>query len=101
MLPKAASTASANPIAINANDQIFSAAEFREVILASRNGSPVRLRDVGDVIDNVENVRLAGWVDGQPAVIVDIQRQPGANIIETANRVKALLPKLRSAVPPP
>ena len=85
---------------INANDQIFSAAEFRDVILASRNSAPVRLRDVGDVIDNVENVRLAGWVDGQPAVIVDIQRQPGANIIETANRVKALLPKLRSTVPP-
>ena len=55
---------------------------------------------MGDVIDNVENVRLAGWVDGQPAVIVDIQRQPGANIIETANRVKALLPKLRATVPP-
>jgi hydrophobe/amphiphile efflux-1 (HAE1) family protein len=86
--------------AINANDQIFSAAEFREVIIASKNGAPVRLRDVGDVIDNVENVRMAGWVDGQPAVIVDIQRQPGANIIETANRVKALLPKLRATVPP-
>ena len=86
--------------AINANDQIFSAAEFRNVILASRNGAPVRLRDVGDVIDNVENVRLAGWVDGRAAVIVDIQRQPGANIIETANRVKALLPRLRSTVPP-
>src|ERR1035437_7957388 len=86
--------------AINANDQIFSAAEFREVIISSKNGAPVRLRDVGDVIDNVENVRMAGWVDGQPTVIVDIQRQPGANIIETANRVKALLPKLRSTVPP-
>ena len=55
--------------AINANDQIFTAADFREVIIASQNGSPVRLRDMGDVIDNVENVRLAGWVDGQPAVI--------------------------------
>ena len=86
--------------AINANDQIFSAAEFGEVIIATRNGAPVRLRDVGSVIDNVENIRMAGWVDGLPAVIVDIQRQPGANIIETANRVKALLPKLRSTVPP-
>jgi len=86
--------------AINANDQIFSAAEFREVIVAYRNGAPVRMRDIGDVIDNVENVRLAGWVDGKPAVIVDIQRQPGANIIETADRVKALLPRLRSTVPP-
>ena len=86
--------------AINANDQIFTAAEFREVIIAVRNGAPVRLRDVGDVIDNVENVRMGGWVDGQPAVIVDIQRQPGANIIETADRVKALLPRLRATVPP-
>ena len=98
--PKGSFDGQRQSYAINANDQIFSAAEFREVILASRNGAPVRLRDVGDVIDNVENVRLAGWVDGQPAVIVDIQRQPGANIIETANRVKALLPKLRSTVPP-
>ena len=85
---------------INANDQIFSAAEFRNVIVSYKKGSPVRLRDVGDVLDNVENVRLAGWVDDKPAVILDIQRQPGANIIETANRVKALLPKLRSAIPP-
>ena len=51
-------------------------------------------------MDNVENVRLAGWVDGRPAVILDIQRQPGANIIETANRVKALLPRLRATCPP-
>jgi hydrophobe/amphiphile efflux-1 (HAE1) family protein len=57
------------------------------------------VRDVGDVIDNVENIRLGGWVDGRPAVIVDIQRQPGANIIETANRVKTLLPRLRSIAP--
>ena len=86
--------------AINANDQIFTAADFRDVILTSRSGAPVRLRDVGNVIDNVENIRMAGWVDDRPAVILDIQRQPGANIIETANRVKALLPRLRSIVPP-
>jgi multidrug efflux pump len=86
--------------AINANDQIFSAAEFRDVIIAYKQGSPVRVRDIGDVVDNVENVRMAAWVDRKPAVILDIQRQPGANIIETANRVKALLPKLRSAIPP-
>ena len=76
---------------IGANDQIFSAAEYRKVIVAYKNGSPVRLGDIGQVIDNVENVRLAGWVGRQPAVILDIQRQPGANIIQTADRVKALL----------
>ena len=85
---------------IGANDQIFSAAEYAKVIVAYKNGSPVRLGDIGQVIDNVENVRLAGWVDDQPAVILDIQRQPGANIIQTADRVKALLPRLRASIPP-
>jgi hydrophobe/amphiphile efflux-1 (HAE1) family protein len=85
---------------INANDQILSAAEYRPVIVAYRNGSPVRLGDIGEVVDNVENVRLAGWVGDQPSVILDIQRQPGANIIETADRVKALLPRLRASIPP-
>src|SRR2546425_8619414 len=85
---------------IGANDQITSAAEYAEVILAYRNGSPIRLKDIGSVVDNVENVRLAGWVGQKPAVIVDIQRQPGANIIETADRVKALLPRLRASIPP-
>ena len=60
----------------------------------------MRLRDIGEVVDNVENVRLAGWVGNKPAVIVDIQRQPGANIIETADRVKALLRKLDASLPP-
>ncbi len=85
---------------IGANDQILSAAEYRPVIVAYRNGSPVRLGDIGEVIDNVENVRLASWVGSQPSVILDIQRQPGANIIETADRVKALLPRLRASIPP-
>ncbi len=85
---------------IGANDQIFSAAEYAKVIIAYKNGSPVRLGDIGQVVDNVENVRLGGWVDGQAAVIVDIQRQPGANIIQTADRVKALLPRLRASIPP-
>ncbi len=70
------------------------------MIVAYKNGSPIRLRDVGEVIDDVENVRLAGWVDEKAAVIVDIQRQPGANIIQTAERVKALLPRLKSSIPP-
>src|SRR5271170_2151256 len=85
---------------INANDQILSAAEYRPVIVAYRNGSPVRLGDIGEVVDNVENVRLASWVGDQPSVILDIQRQPGANIIETADLVKKLLPRLRASIPP-
>src|SRR6266852_1637626 len=85
--------------AIGANDQIFSAAEYANLIIAYKNGTPVRLRDLGEVIDNVENVRLAGWVNQRPAVILDIQRQPGFNIIQTAERVKALLPRLQATLP--
>jgi hydrophobe/amphiphile efflux-1 (HAE1) family protein len=84
---------------INANDQIFSADEYRNVILTYRNGSPVRVADIGEAIDQVENVRMASWVGGTPAVLLDIQRQPGANIIQTVDRVKALLPRLRAALP--
>src|SRR5207245_6515567 len=86
--------------AIGAKDHVGAAAEYRPVVVAYKNGSPVRLGDIGEVVDNVENVRLGGWVGHQPSVILDIQRQPGANIIETADRVKALLPRLRSSIPP-
>jgi hydrophobe/amphiphile efflux-1 (HAE1) family protein len=98
--PKGSFDGARQSYAIGANDQIFSAAEYANVIVAYRNGSPVRLRDLGEIVDNVENVRLAGWVGQRPAVILDIQRQPGANIIETADRVKALLPRLRASLPP-
>ncbi|MCX6897219.1 MAG: multidrug efflux RND transporter permease subunit [Verrucomicrobia bacterium] len=98
--PKGSFDGARQSYSIGANDQIFSAAEYRPVIIAYKNGSPVRLSDIGEVVDNVENVRLGGWVDGRPSVILDIQRQPGANIIETADRVKALLPKLRASIPP-
>jgi multidrug efflux pump len=86
--------------AIGANDQIGTADQFKNVIVAYRNGAPVRLGDIGQVSDNVENVRLAAWVGSQPSVVLDILRQPGANIIETADRVKAMLPKLRAMLPP-
>jgi multidrug efflux pump len=98
--PKGSFDGPRQSFAIGANDQIFSAAQFADLIVAYRNGSPVRLRDLGEVVDNVENVRLGGWVGKRPAVILDIQRQPGANIIETANRVKLLLPQLRASLPP-
>src|SRR5438128_8393463 len=97
--PKGTFDGARQAYSIGANDQIFSAAEYGNVIVAYRNGSPIRLRDLGEAVDNVENVRLAGWVGKKPAVIVDIQRQPGANIIETADRVKALLPRLRASIP--
>ena len=90
---------------IGSNDQIFSAEAYRPIIVAYRNGAPVRISDIGTVIDSVENDQLAAWVsDGRqgykPAVLLDIQRQPGANIIETVDRIKALLPQLTATIPP-
>ncbi len=98
--PKGSFNGARQSYVIGANDQILSAAEYQPVIVAYNNGAPVRLSDIGSAVDNVENVRLAGWVGEKPSVIVDIQRQPGANIIQTADRVKALLPRLRASIPP-
>ena len=99
-LPKGSFDGHRQSYSIGANDQLYSAEQFRPLVVAYRRGSPVRLADIGQVVDNVENVRMAGWVGSRPAVILDVQRQPGANIIETADRVKALLPRLRASVPP-
>ncbi len=85
---------------IDANDQLRSTDDYRAIIIAWRNGAPVRLSDVGVVIDDPENVRLAAWMNSAPAVIMNIQRQPGANVIEVVNRIKALLPDLQAALPP-
>jgi multidrug efflux pump len=85
---------------ISANDQITTAAEFLQVVIAYRNGAPVFLKDVATVIDGVENTQLSAWMNKVPAVIVNIQRQPGANIIKVVDSVKALLPKLRATIPP-
>jgi len=85
---------------IGANDQITTAEDFRKIVIAYRNGAPVMLSDVAHVIDGVENSELSAWMNRVPAVIVNIQRQPGANIIDVVDRIKALLPKLRSTIPP-
>ncbi len=84
---------------IAANDQLLSSREYRPLIVAYRNGAPVHLSDVADVIDDAENVRQAAWMNEVPAVIVNIQRQPGANVIEVVDRIKKLLPQLQSALP--
>src|SRR5947207_1392381 len=84
---------------IGANDQLFSAAEYRAVVITYRNGAPVRLTDVAEVIDGVENVKLAAWMNDKPAVIVNIQRQPGANIIGVVDRITRLLPQLKASLP--
>jgi multidrug efflux pump len=84
---------------INANDQLFNSDDYRDVIIASKNAAPVRLSDVAKVIDGAENARQAAWMNLTPAVIVNIQRQPGANIISVADRIKKLLPRLQSSLP--
>ncbi|MRD72008.1 MdtB/MuxB family multidrug efflux RND transporter permease subunit [Rhodocyclus tenuis] len=84
---------------LDANDQLKSAAEYRALVIAWKNGAPIRLGDVADVIDGAENSRLAAWANQSPAIILNIQRQPGANVIETVDRIKALLPQLRASLP--
>jgi multidrug efflux pump len=84
---------------IGANDQLLSSADYAPLIIAYRNGAPVKLTDVATVKDDTENVRQAAWMNDVPAVIVNIQRQPGANIITVVDRIKTLLPQLTSALP--
>jgi multidrug efflux pump len=84
---------------INANDQLLTSKDYRSLVVAYRNGAPVMLSDVAQVVDDVENTKLAAWHDDTPAVIVNIQRQPGANIIQVVDRVKKLLPQLRANLP--
>ena len=84
---------------IGANDQLLSSAQFTPLVIAYRNGAPVKLTDVADVQDGVENVRQAAWMNQTPAVIMNIQRQPGANIISVVDRIKSLLPQLTATLP--
>ena len=84
---------------VTSNDQILSSAQYRPLVVAYRNGAPVQLSDVANVIDGAENVKQAAWMNSVPAIIVNIQRQPGTNIIEVVDRIKALLPQLRTALP--
>jgi multidrug efflux pump len=84
---------------IETNDQLRTAEDWRAVVLAWRNGAPVRLADVADVVDAAEDTRLAAWHDAEPAIVVEVRRQPGANVIATADRVRALLPQLGSVLP--
>ncbi|MBL0211924.1 MAG: MdtB/MuxB family multidrug efflux RND transporter permease subunit [Holophagaceae bacterium] len=84
---------------IGANDQLLTSEEYRPLVVAYKNGAPIILSDVATVIDDVENTRLAAWKNATPAVILNIQRQPGANIIAVVDRVKELLPQLRASLP--
>jgi multidrug efflux pump len=84
---------------VGANDQMFKAREYQPLLVAYNNGAPVRLSDVAEVIDSVEDVRNMGVSNGEGAVNVAVNRQPGANIIDTVNRIRAALPQIRAAIP--
>ncbi len=86
--------------AISTNDQLTSARQYRRLVVAYRNGAPVRLASVATVVNSVENSQLAAWQDAQPAVLLNVERQPNANVLAVVARVKALLPQLRAAIPP-
>ncbi|MBA5637830.1 efflux RND transporter permease subunit [Duganella sp. LX20W] len=84
---------------INANDQLLTADDYRKLIVAYRNGAPVRLEDVAQVVDSAENVKLGAWSGMKPAIILNVQRQPGANVIATVDAIKSRLPELTAGLP--
>ena len=84
---------------ISANDQLFSSKEYRSLVISYKNGRPVFLKDVAEAVDAAEDVNQAAWMNNSPAVIVNIQRQPGANVIAVVDRIKQLLPQLQSSLP--
>ena len=98
--PKGSFDGTAHAYTIDANDQITSAAEYAHLVVAYRNGTPVYLKNVARVVMGSENNQLASWENATPAVLINIQRQPGANVIQTVNRIRALLPQLRASLPP-
>ena len=84
---------------INANDQLLDGDDYKSLIVAYRNGAPVRLTDVAQVVDSAENVQLGAWANTTPAIILNVQRQPGANVIATVDAIKARLPELQAGLP--
>src|ERR1700761_4690426 len=97
--PKGSLDGAQQSYTIAANDQIAAADAYKPIIIAYRNGSPVTIADVAQIVDGLENDRTGGWYQGTPAVIIDIQRQPGANVIEVVRQITAELPRLQRAIP--
>ncbi|MDE2157114.1 MAG: efflux RND transporter permease subunit [Xanthomonadaceae bacterium] len=97
--PKGTLNGKTQSYSIGTNDQLSDAAAYKDTIISYKNNSPVRLSDVARVIDGVENDQLAAWANGKPAVLLDIRRQPGANIVQTVEQIRRVLPELRSVLP--
>ena len=99
MPPRATLTGRTRDYQINANDQLTTSADYKTLVVAYRNSAPIMLKDVATVVDGVENNNLAAWMDDTPAVILNIQRQPGANTIAVVKSIKAILPQLQTSLP--
>jgi hydrophobe/amphiphile efflux-1 (HAE1) family protein len=99
-LPRGTLNSPRQTYTLNTNDQIFKPDDYANLIIAYRNGAPVRVRDIGRAISAGENELIAGWFNQERAIILAIQRQPGANVVETVDRVKAMLPVLQASIPP-
>src|SRR6201988_2768813 len=99
-LPKGTLNSPRKTYTLNTNDQLIKPEAYADLIVAYRNGTPVRIRDIGRVIEAPENDLLAGWYNNQRAVILAIQRQPGANVIKTVDSIKSLMPQLQASLPP-
>ena len=98
--PKGAIEGAHRTVTFDTNDQLFDAAEYRNVIIAYRNGAPVRVKDVGDALNSIQNVYVGGWYDNQPAEGLMIRKAPGANTIALVDQIKALMPQLERSLPP-
>ena len=97
--PKGTLNGKTQSYSIGTNDQLSDASEYKSTIISYKNNSPVRLSDVANVVDGVENDQLAAWANGKPAVLLDVRRQPGANIVQTVAQIRSVLPELRAALP--
>jgi hydrophobe/amphiphile efflux-1 (HAE1) family protein len=98
--PKGSFDGARHAYTIAANDQLFDASKYQSLILTQKNGVPIKLSTLGKVVEGVENARLAGWAGTKPAVLIIIQKQAGANVIETVDRIKAVLPQIKNWIPP-
>ena len=97
--PKGTLDGPARAYTINTNDQLKSADEYSKIVVAYRNNSPVRLQDIATLVEGAENSKLGGWMNKTPALIVNVQRQPGANVVDVVNRIQAMLPELKASLP--
>jgi hydrophobe/amphiphile efflux-1 (HAE1) family protein len=98
-LPKGTLNSPRQTYTLNTNDQLFKPDQYADLVIAYRNGSPVRIRDIGRAVSAGENELIAGWYNNKRAIILAIQRQPGANVIETVSRIKAMMPVLEASIP--